>query len=142
MNLIWPSDMKRANLLIVEDDKNTLYGLVEILRLEGYEVTGVENGRNALRVLRPRRFDVMLTDLKLPDISGLELHKQARTLCPNMQTVIMTAYSSTREALQARQHGVYELLTKPLNMELLFATLLAAAKPFHTAHSLQLPALP
>jgi DNA-binding NtrC family response regulator len=110
-------------LLIVEDDRNTLSGLVEILEEEGYEVTGVDGGKKALQVLERERFDILLTDLKMPEIDGMHLYEKSQPLAPEMKTIVMTAYSSIKEAVEAMKRGVYEYLTKPLNLDELLVIL-------------------
>jgi DNA-binding NtrC family response regulator len=115
-------------ILIVEDDRNTLSGLVEILEEEGYEVKGVESGRKALRVLERERFDILLTDLKMPEIDGMQLYEQTQPLAPEMKTIVMTAYSSVKDAVDAMKRGVYEYLTKPLNLDELFVILKKAVE--------------
>jgi len=120
-----------ARILIVEDDLNTLSGLVEIIRDEGYEVVGVESGKKALRVLDRERFDVMLTDLRMPDIDGLELYEKSLANHPTMKTIVMTAFSSVKEAVEAMKKGIYEYLTKPLNLDELFLTIKKALQEKH-----------
>ncbi len=112
-----------ARILIVEDDLNTLSGLVEIIKDEGYDVIGVESGKRALRILEREQFDLMLTDLRMPDIDGLTLYEKSVSYNPAMKTIVMTAYSSIKEAVEAMKKGVYEYLTKPLNLDELFLTI-------------------
>ncbi len=112
-----------ARILIAEDDRNTLSGLMEILAEEGYEVVGVETGEKAVRMLQKECFDILLTDFKMPDISGLEIYERSRELSPEMKTIVMTAYSSVKDAVEAMKRGIYEYLTKPLNLDELFVTL-------------------
>lgn len=112
-----------ARILIVEDDLNTLSGLGELLRDEGYEVVGVESGKKALRLLEREQFDLMLTDLRMPDIDGLRLYEKSIAYNSNMKTIVMTAYSSVKQAVEAMKKGVYEYLTKPLNMDELLLTI-------------------
>ncbi len=112
-----------ARILIVEDDRNTLSGLVEILQEEGYEVVGLDSSPAALRTLERERFDILLTDLKMPEIDGFQLYEKSLTIAPDMKTIIMTAYSSVKDAVEAMKRGVYEYLTKPLNLDELFVTL-------------------
>ncbi|MCG8605309.1 sigma-54 dependent transcriptional regulator, partial [bacterium] len=113
--------MKR--ILIVEDDKNTLLGLIEILGQEGYEVNGLESARKALQALRKERFDILLTDLKMPDMNGMELYERSVAIAPEMKTIVMTAYTSVKDAVEAMKRGVYEYLTKPLDLDELFVIL-------------------
>ena len=117
-----------ARILIVEDDLNTLSGLVEIITEEGYEVVGVESGAKALTLLESEQFDLMLTDLKMPEIGGIEVYDKSVSFNPNMKTIVMTAYSSVKDAVEAMKKGVYEYLTKPLNLDELFITIKKAIK--------------
>jgi DNA-binding NtrC family response regulator len=117
-----------AKILIAEDDRNTLSGLVEILQEEGYEVKGVDNGREALRAIERETYDILLTDLKMPDFDGLQLYEASRNRAPDMRTIVMTAFSSVKEAVEAMKRGVYEYLTKPLNLDELFVILKKAAE--------------
>ena len=112
-----------ARILIVEDDRNTLSGLVEILQEEGYEVVGLDSAPAALRTLERERFDILLTDLKMPEIDGFQLYEKSLAIAPDMKTIIMTAYSSVKDAVEAMKRGVYEYLTKPLNLDELFVML-------------------
>ena len=82
-----------ARILVVEDDLNTLSGLVEILKEIGYDVTGVDTGQKALKLLEHEQFNVLLTDYKLPDINGLELCDQSLPFSVGMKTIIMTIAS-------------------------------------------------
>ncbi len=93
---------------------------MEILEEEGYEVKGVESGRKALRMLERERYDILLTDLKMPEIDGMQLYEQSQSVAPEMKTIVMTAYSSVKDAVDAMKRGVYEYLTKPLNLDELF----------------------
>jgi DNA-binding NtrC family response regulator len=115
-------------ILLVEDDRNTLAGLVEILKDEGYDVVGVESGKKALKILEREQFDLMLTDLRMPDIDGLQLYERSLSYSREMKTVVMTAYSSVKDAVEAMKKGVYEYLTKPLNLDELFLTIKKAVQ--------------
>ncbi len=112
-----------ARVLVAEDDRNTLTGLVEILRQEGYDVVGVESGKKALRYLERESFDILLTDLRMPDLNGMQLYEQSLSVAPEMKTIVMTAYSSVKDAVDAMKRGVYEYLTKPLDLDELFVIL-------------------
>ncbi len=117
-----------ARILIAEDDRNTLSGLLEILQEEGYEARGVDSGTKALRTLERESYDILLTDLRMPDLDGVQLFEQTRAAHPEMKTIVMTAYSSVKEAVDAMKRGVYEYLTKPLNLDELFVILKKAVE--------------
>ncbi len=117
-----------ARILIVEDDLNTLSGLVEILQDEGFNTTGVKSAKEALGQLKQQQFDVMLTDLRMPGMDGLELYEESQKFDGEMKTIVMTAYSSVKDAVEAMKKGVFEYLTKPLNLDELFITIRKAVK--------------
>lgn len=104
-------------ILLVEDDRNTLEGLAEILAMEKYEVTKAINGQTALKELRTGTFNVMLTDLLLPDIDGLELANQAWKEQSDLMIVMMTAFGSVKHAVGAMKKGIYDYLTKPIDVD-------------------------
>jgi DNA-binding NtrC family response regulator len=83
----------------------------------------VDGGQKALRVLERERFDILLTDLIMPEIDGMQLYQHTQTAAPEMRTIVMTAYSSVKDAVDAMKRGVYEYLTKPLNLDELFVIL-------------------
>lgn len=112
-----------TKILIVEDDRNTLSGLTEILTQENYEVEGVDNPTEAIEILSKEPFDILLTDLKMPKMTGLELYERTLSFAPEMKTIVMTAYSSVKDAVEAMKRGVYEYMTKPLDLDELFIVL-------------------
>lgn len=110
--------MARPSLLLVDDDKNTLDGLIRILRLEGYPVSGVLSGSDALRLLSEKNFDVMITDMNMPGMDGLTLIHEVRKTRGDVAIVIVTADSSAKMALHAGENPGYDhYLTKPVNIE-------------------------
>jgi DNA-binding NtrC family response regulator len=104
-------------ILLVEDDRNTLEGLGEILTMEKYEITKAHNGQAALRELKSGTFNVMLTDLLLPDIDGLELANLAWKEQSDLMIVMMTAFGSVKHAVSAMKKGIYDYLTKPIDVD-------------------------
>lgn len=117
-----------AKMLIVENDKNTLSGLIEILGDEGYDVTGVASSGEALKLLKNETFDILLTDLRMPGIDGMELFDVSKAFAPEMKTIVMTAYSTVKNAVEAMKRGVFEYLTKPLDLDELFVVIRKAAE--------------
>lgn len=123
-----------ARILIVEDDPNTLSGLVEILNQEGYHVKGVDCPRRALEILNTDTFDVLLTDLRMPGMSGFELFRKTRPDSVSMRTIIMTAYDSVSDEVEAVMTGVYRYLTKPLDVDNLLSVLEGAIDELRFTH--------
>jgi DNA-binding NtrC family response regulator len=110
-------------ILLVEDDRNTLEGLSEILSMENYEVVKAIDGKTGVRELKKSSFNVLLTDLVLPDFDGLELANIAWQEQNEIMVVIMTAYGSVKHAVSAMKKGVFDYLTKPIDIDELLIVL-------------------
>jgi len=106
-------------ILVVDDELNIRRVLERAFAKEGYQVYTAEGGHQALRLLAETPCDLMLTDVVMPDMTGLELLKRARQQHPNLQVVLMTAYGTIPTAVEAMRAGAYDFLTKPLDMEVL-----------------------
>ncbi len=109
--------MAKPKLLLVDDDKNALDGLVKILTHDGYPVFGVLSGYEALSLLSKKNFDIIVTDMKLPGIGGLSLIHEIRKKEESVAIVVITAYSSVKTAVEAIKCGADDYLTKPINIE-------------------------
>jgi signal transduction histidine kinase/CheY-like chemotaxis protein len=105
--------LPRAKILVVDDEANVLLTVVAILEQEGYDVVSARGGREALQAIRSTHYDLVLTDLKMPDIDGLRVLEEVRKISPSTVTVMMTGYGSVDSALDAVQRGAYEYLLKP-----------------------------
>jgi DNA-binding NtrC family response regulator len=104
--------------LLVADDEPKLGRLVaEMLELDGHTVRRVESGRAALAALRAQAFDLVLTDLKMPDIDGMEVLREARALADAPEVVMVTAFGSTDAAVAAMRAGAADYLSKPFSMD-------------------------
>ncbi len=107
-----------ARILIAEDDLNTLQGLQTILEREEHEVLTAENGETALELIVARGdVELLLTDLKMPGLSGLELSRKVISTFPEVQVIVMTAFGTVDTAVEAMKGGVYDYLTKPVDIE-------------------------
>ena len=109
-------------ILLVEDDTNTRFGLAEILTSEGYDVVLAEDAEEALEKV-DWETDLLLSDLQLPGISGLALWNQARQRYPELVSIIMTAFNTPENKLQAEDSGVFSFLNKPLNIDQLLSAI-------------------
>ena len=110
-------------ILLVEDEKISRITLTNTLRKEGYEVTSCEDGGCGLAEVEHNRFDVVLTDLRLPKATGIEILTAAKKKDPSCPVIIMTAYASVDTAVEALQQGAFDYLTKPFSPEKLLARL-------------------
>ena len=112
-----------ARLLVVDDDAPTRDLLASLLGFEGYDVTCVATGAEALEILSADTHDLALIDLHLPDIPGQELLAKARGLENAIQVIIMTGFASIDSAVEAMRLGAYDYITKPLRTEELLLSL-------------------
>jgi len=103
-----------GRILIVEDDATFAGLLVAILEEDGYEVTLAADGEAGLARLRAQAFDLVLSDLKMPKLRGLELYRQGRAELAGTPFVLLTAFGTVEEAVAALKEGVSDFLTKPL----------------------------
>ncbi len=107
----------KPRILVVDDEHHQRDILRMILEGEGYEVTGAGNARQALEEARSGPFDVVLTDLKMPDQSGIELLSELQRLQPGLCVILMTAHGSIDSAVEAMRKGAFDYLTKPLERD-------------------------
>ncbi|MBI4611678.1 MAG: sigma-54-dependent Fis family transcriptional regulator [Candidatus Rokubacteria bacterium] len=103
----------RERILVVDDEENMVHFLSKLLRGEGFEVEGVRTGEAALERLRAGPFELVLTDLKLPDTDGIGILKVARELHPETVVILITAYGTIESAIEAMRAGAYDYVTKP-----------------------------
>jgi two-component system, NtrC family, response regulator AtoC len=101
--------------LIIEDDKNTLDLFSYQLTSEGFEVAQAENGKEGLDLISKEDFDVILTDLNLPDINGIDLVAQSRGLAPNTEIIVVTGNDSAEKAIEATRVGAFGYIVKPVD---------------------------
>jgi DNA-binding NtrC family response regulator len=106
-----------AKILIVDDEKVALKNLEHVMRKEGYEVTGTESGPIALRLLEEQQFDVVLTDLKMEKVDGMQILKKCRELYPDTEVVIITGYATLESAVDTMKHGAFYYVAKPFKLE-------------------------
>ncbi len=106
-----------AVILIVEDEKNLREGLREALHSPGFRVLTAENGFQAEEIIRERPVDLVISDLKMPGMSGLELLEKVHSFSPSTLFIIMTAYGTVDTAVEAMKQGAYDYLTKPVNLD-------------------------
>jgi len=114
------------SVLLVDDEPDIIEILEMVLREEEMEVYTSRSAREALSVLRERDVDVVVSDIRMPDLTGVELLREARQVAPDVVFVMMTAYASTETAIEALQYGAYDYLTKPFRMEELKSIVLQA----------------
>ncbi|HZU21211.1 MAG TPA: response regulator, partial [Terriglobales bacterium] len=110
------AETARAKILVVDDEPNILLTLTAILEQEGYDVEGVSGGARAISAVRDSHYDLVLTDLKMPQVDGLAVLEEVRRCLPQTATIMMTGYASLDSAVDAVQRGAYEYLLKPVEI--------------------------
>lgn len=110
-------DKSRINILVVDDERGLCAGLQEALKREGYVVDAANDGRTALRMVGERLYNVVVTDMKMPELSGMQLLQEARQRSCDTQFILMTAYGTVESAVEAMKAGAYDYLSKPLDMQ-------------------------
>src|SRR5262245_12360724 len=118
--------MPPGRILIVEDRDSLRRMLERALAAEGYEAESAAGGAEGIRLLSERPYDLVLTDLKLPDLSGLEVLAASRSAQPRTPVVVMTGYGTVGAAVEAMKLGAYDFLEKPVGLDEL-ARLIAGA---------------
>jgi len=104
-------------ILIVEDDPHVLLAYAEVLKPSGYEVLTAESGEAAERILRTSSIDVVITDLKMPKVGGLEVLRIAKNADPETIVILITAYPTVNTAVEAMKFGACDYLIKPFSVE-------------------------
>ncbi len=124
---------EKAHLLIIDDEKNYLLVLQAMLEVEGYKVTTLNDPETALPFLEESEVDVVVTDMKMPRVSGREILESVKKNWPHIPVLIMTAFGSIESAVEVMKYGAFDYITKPFaNDELLLS--LQNAVELSTAH--------
>lgn len=113
----------KPSVLIAEDDDTQRLILHDILKASRYEVRAAASAKEALAALRDDTYNVLLTDMRMPETDGLELLKQAKRLRPELEVVVMTAYATVQTAVNAMKEGATDYLAKPFDKDELLVTI-------------------
>ena len=109
--------MDPAKVLVVDDERSILLLLKEALSQWGYQVTVASSAAEALGLLKSELFDALITDIRMPDMSGLELLREVKKQDESIEVVMMTGYPTIASAVQALKEGAYDYLSKPLILD-------------------------
>ena len=104
--------MAAEKILVVDDEQSMTQFLGIVLRKEGYQVTTVNSGRDALEKIRMEPFDIVISDIKMPGMDGIQLLQGIKKHDPNIPVVLMTAYASQQSAIDAVNMGAFQYLLK------------------------------
>jgi len=118
--------MPTERILIVDDEEGLRRLLVRVLAKAGYEATAVPGGAEALRQVAGEPFDLIITDIKMPEMDGLELLRELKAFDPSLPIIVMTAYGTVESAVQALRAGAYDYVAKPFEIDELKLTVAKA----------------
>ncbi len=105
-----------ASILVVDDEENAREGLSKILSKEGYRVETAANGKEAIDTLRRRRYDLVITDMRMPLMDGFEVLREIKKMDENIGVIMITAYGEVESYLEAMNMGVFEYINKPVRV--------------------------
>ena len=106
-----------ARILVVDDEPGIREFLQIMLEREGYEVSSAENGTDAISRFKKKKFDVVIADIKMPKVSGLEVLSSVKEISPETKVIMITAHASFESAVEAMNQGAYDYITKPFNVD-------------------------
>ncbi len=109
--------MNNKKILVIDDEAIVRVSCERVLKPEGYHVVVTPKGTEAIGMLENEQFDLVLTDLKMPDMDGLEVLKTIKSKWPDMIVIIITGYGTISTAVQAMKLGAYEYIEKPFTPE-------------------------
>jgi DNA-binding response OmpR family regulator len=116
------------NILVMEDDLSVAKGLEMVLSEEGYDVNWAGTGELALEAFKQKRYDLLVADLRLPGINGMEVIKQVKEEKPETEVIVITGYGTTSTAVEAMKLGVHDFLPKPFTEDQIKASINEALK--------------
>ncbi|HTK36859.1 MAG TPA: sigma-54 dependent transcriptional regulator [Pyrinomonadaceae bacterium] len=123
--------------LVVDDDKVTLELLSFQLQSEGFETVTAERGTKGLDLVRENDFDIILTDLNLPDISGIEMVKRSKEIAPQTEIIMITGFGSMEKAIEATKAGAFYYIEKPVEFDELLVLITKAVERKQQAREIQ-----
>jgi DNA-binding NtrC family response regulator len=106
-----------AKILIIDDERVALRNLEHVMKKEGYEVTATQSGPNALKLLDDQQFDVVLTDLRMEKVDGMQILRKSRELYPDTEVIMITGYATLDSAVDSMKHGAFYYIAKPFKLE-------------------------
>ena len=129
--------MIQPRLLVVDDDAESCEVVAEALRGEGYTVATAKGGRAALTLTKEHGYDVIVSDIRMPDLDGMDLLRGLRKAVPDASVILMTAFGGVEAALEAIKEGAYDYVSKPLNLDELLLTVRRAIEQRRLVHESQ-----
>jgi two-component system, NtrC family, response regulator HydG len=122
---------EKSRILVVDDEESHRIMLRAVLQDQGYEVAEADDGRGAIRAIEQEPFDLILLDIRMKDMDGIEALTEIRKISPQIPVLMMTAYASVKTAVEALKAGAFDYLTKPLDVEELLILVEKAIEVYH-----------
>ncbi|NOY89366.1 MAG: sigma-54-dependent Fis family transcriptional regulator, partial [FCB group bacterium] len=113
----------KTKILLADDDQGLRKVISFKLNQQGYEVTSVEDGEQALKEIRINKYDLLLSDMRMPGMDGITLLEKAKEIYPQLEVILITAFADISQAVRAIKLGAFDYLTKPFDDEQLFVTI-------------------
>ena len=117
------------SILVVDDNPSMAKALVDILNFKGFRAYAANSGAEALEILYAHLVDILLTDVKMPNMNGVELCRETRKIRPDITAILMTAYAGNDLIHQGMTEGIMMVLTKPVDIDSLLSYLSTTQKP-------------
>lgn len=124
--------MAEYRVLLVDDEEEFVSALSERLELRGIEVDSALNGEDALAIMVEKTFEVVILDVMMPGLGGLEVLKQIKSAHPNTQVILLTGHGATKEGIEGMRLGAFDYLIKPVDIEEMLEKMKEAARTVGT----------
>ncbi len=121
---------KKIKLLVVDDDEHTREALYHILKKEDFLVKTATNGREGLELVEKELFHLVITDIMMPEMDGIELLKNIHSTKPNLGVILITAYATVDYAIESMKHGALDFVKKPFDIDDLIKTIKINTRQF------------
>ena len=115
--------MKKENILLIDDDDSLRKVIAHHLTSDGYRVISASGGKEGIELFKRGEFDLVITDLKMPDMDGMEVLREIKLLRDDVVVIMITAYGTIEKAVEALKAGAFDYITKPLNRDELKITI-------------------
>jgi DNA-binding NtrC family response regulator len=120
--------MKKLSVLLVDDREEFANALAERLTLHGMEVETTNNGEDALGILKEKTINVVVLDVIMPGMGGLEILERIKNTHPDIQVILLTGHGSTKEGIEGMRLGAFDFLMKPVDLEELISKMKTATQ--------------
>ena len=113
--------MGKTNIMVVDDDTALADGIADVLDAKGYNVSIANDGFEALDMVKKDIFDIVIMDIRMPKMNGVETYKEIKIVSPYIKVIMMTAYSTENLIDEAMHEGVIDVMNKPIDLDRLIA---------------------